>query len=553
MAALERTLRKIVEQLRGLTIAARLAVASLAAVLVLALVVVALVVGRSEMAPLGLAGAAGADARARVISYLDGRGIAWEESGEDLLVPSDRKHSVLAQLTEEAVITADQIDFASVIAEDSVFTDRQTRRSRFLVAKMNEVSRMLSEMRGIERAQVLIDHPERTGLGSTHPAPTASVMVRTDGPPLEQAQADAIARVVAGAHAELAVAAVRVVDARTGRAMVPRGDDEMGSMLYHEVKDNAERHTKRTIEAALAPAFPGVIVAVNAHVDATTKKKTSVDFAEPKSGETSTRSRDRTSSMRPGAAVPGVQSNVGNVAIGSGRESATSDVEAESSSVPAFGNNTEETIDPRGYPLKINATILVPRSHFERRYREKQGAGAAPDAAIDAAAFDAIVVEESDRIKKLVEPLVDTMPLEGAVAGVVVVSMFTDGVAAAEGGGPGGAAGGVFGGGILSEGLVKPVGLGALAAVSLLLMFMMVRRVSRAEELPTAEELLGVPPALGPELDVVGEAEESPAAMEGLEIDERAVRRQQMISQINELARTASPEAATLLRRWIKH
>ena len=84
-------------------------------------------------------------------------------------------------------------------------------------------------------------------------------------------------------------------------------------------------------------------------------------------------------------------------------------------------------------------------------------------------------------------------------------------------------------------------------------MFMMVRRASRQEEMPTAEELVGIPPALNEdESDIVGEAAESVPALEGLEIDEGTIRRQQMLDQINDLATNAPDEAANLLRKWIQ-
>ena len=84
-------------------------------------------------------------------------------------------------------------------------------------------------------------------------------------------------------------------------------------------------------------------------------------------------------------------------------------------------------------------------------------------------------------------------------------------------------------------------------------MLMMVRKATREEELPSVEEIVGIPPALT-DIDsaVVGEADETIAAMEGVEIDEGSVRRQQMIDQINDLALSAADEGASLLRRWIK-
>ena len=131
--------------------------------------------------------------------------------------------------------------------------------------------------------------------------------------------------------------------------------------------------------------------------------------------------------------------------------------------------------------------------------------------------------------------------------------MFADmaAIAGPMGGGAGGGEG--LAGRLVSDTVVRPIGLGLLALVSLSLMFMMVRRASRQDEMPSAEELVGIPPALAEaDADLVGEADETIAAMEGVEIDEGAVRHKQMLDQINDLAANNSDEAAALLRKWIK-
>ena len=130
----------------------------------------------------------------------------------------------------------------------------------------------------------------------------------------------------------------------------------------------------------------------------------------------------------------------------------------------------------------------------------------------DAAAIDQIVQTESERIRTYIEPLIDTRAVDGAMAGIVNVTMFHD--VAFGGVGPGGGSGGGPGGGVsgegfgLDEGLMKYVGLSGLALISLAMMFLMVRKATTHEELPSAEELVGIPPALGDsDLDLIGEAE----------------------------------------------
>ncbi len=133
-------------------------------------------------------------------------------------------------------------------------------------------------------------------------------------------------------------------------------------------------------------------------------------------------------------------------------------------------------------------------------------------------------------------------------AGTVATTPFLDG-----------AGGGTRGGGDagwtspLGADLIKYVGLIGLALLSLAMMFLMMRKAGGHVELPTAEEIVGVPPPLPTDQsEVVGEAEESSPALEGVELDDKALRRQQMLSQVSEMVKQNPDEVANLLRRWIR-
>lgn len=558
MLALNKTIQTLMQQLRGFSATAKMLIAALMVILVMGLILVSSYAGRPDLVPLGLRGNLSAETRTRAINYLDGRGVRWAEGDGDLLVPPQQKYAVLAQLTERQLITADQIDFNSILQEDSPFTDQRTKSKRFLVAKMNVVARMISEMSAFERASVVIDQPQRSGIGTRHVEPTASVTVQTAAEPLTQVQADAIARVVAGSHAALRVDQVTVVDARTSRAFKARSDEELSSDEYYDRKVAAERHAKKTIEDALSVKIPGVVVAVNATMDVTEVVRRTTGYEDPKQGLMEESVSERTSTSRTGGGEPGVLPNTAaNLAAAGGGGESTSATESAVSMVPAFPTEESQIRDPKGYAMQINASVLVPKSYFVNLYRDEQGD---EEAEPDASTLATLVQTETGEIKELVEALTDTGPVDGAVAGTVVVSMFHDLTAAGLGtlGGPGGGSagsGGGIGGGLVSERLIKSAGLGALALLSLLLMFMMVRKAAgREEEMPTAEELVGIPPALAQtDSDVVGEASESIAAMEGVEIGEDDLRRQQMLKQINEMAVDTPTEAANLLRKWIRH
>jgi flagellar biosynthesis/type III secretory pathway M-ring protein FliF/YscJ len=557
MQALSRAIRIVWEQLRGFSPTAKLLVGCLLVILVMGLALVGAYAGRADMVSLNLDGPLSADARARAVSYLDAHSINWEDRNGAVYVPADQRLPVLANLTENQHITTDQIDFESILQDDSPFTDRDTKSKRFLVAKMNVVARMISELSGVERATVVID-PGATGIGRAHVPATASVKVLARGDDLTQDQADAIARMVAGAHAPLKVQHVTVVDARTMHAFRARTDEQLGSTEHLELKRAAEAHVRGKIDEFLSH-IPGVKVAVNAQIDASrvTMRRTGVD--DPKQGVNRERSVERTSENQSAPREPGVRSNTGLDLTGAaGRASSESLVETDVRMTPAFGSTQSDIRKDRGYALKINATVLVPRSYFVGLYRQSQQDGTVEP---DETALEPLVQGETARIRDQILPLIDTGAADGAAAGTVVVSTFADfatagvGVLGPTGTSAGGAStgGGLVSDGFASDGIIRHVGLGALAVISLTLMFALVRRAGREENLPTAAELVGIPPALAEtDSDLVGEADESPAALEGVEVAEVDVRRQQMLDQINDLAMQTPDEAALLLRKWMR-
>ena len=119
MQSLQRTLQSIGVQLRGLPPTAKLLIGSLMIILVMSLFLVSLYAGRQEMEPLGLRRDVSSAIKAEAINYLQARDIPYQERGDDVLVPSDRKIAVLAQLTENQLIDGDQINFDLLMGANS--------------------------------------------------------------------------------------------------------------------------------------------------------------------------------------------------------------------------------------------------------------------------------------------------------------------------------------------------------------------------------------------------------------------------------------------------
>ena len=105
--------------------------------------------------------------------------------------------------------------------------------------------------------------------------------------------------------------------------------------------------------------------------------------------------------------------------------------------------------------------------------------------------------------------------------------------------------------GLVGTGIVKTIALGGLAVVALGLMLVMVRKASKGAALPTAEELVGIPPALEPNSDVVGEADESETAMTGIEVDPERLRTGKMLEEVGQLVKSNPSAAASVFSRWL--
>ena len=95
--------------------------------------------------------------------------------------------------------------------------------------------------------------------------------------------------------------------------------------------------------------------------------------------------------------------------------------------------------------------------------------------------------------------------------------------------------------------------LGGLALAAIGAMLLIVRRSSGANLMPSEEELLGEPPALEAEVDIVmGEADEVDPPLDARVLDDEELRRKQMLSQLNELVVREPSEAAILVKQWIR-
>lgn len=196
-----------------------------------------------------------------------------------------------------------------------------------------------------------------------------------------------------------------------------------------------------------------------------------------------------------------------------------------------------------GVVKQISVTVGVPRSYFALLYQQEN-----PDDTQkpDQTKLKPIIDVELAKIKQTVRTLID-LPIKG----VVSARMIPDA----------GALLALTGYGrindspmiaLLKGDYVKPITVGLMALVALGLMFTMVRKATRQPQLPTVEELAGVPPSLPSEEDVIGEAGASDTGLTGVEVAEEELNSRRIADQISDMIKESPDEATSLFNRWIK-
>lgn len=562
MDRLRSTLRTIRTQLGSMTATHQLLLGSLAVIALMGLFLVSQYAGAPALVEL-----MPEDPGARRVEVLQASGVPARVEGGRVMVPESYRTQALAILGESGRLPEDTATlFENLDQKQDWKNSRQQNEQQYVLALQNELARIISKFRGVKSASVIIDAPQENGLGRATRQPTASATVFTQsGGGLSQDTVDAVANLIAGARAGLDPANVRVIDGSTGRQRKPSSEDEVLSSTYLEHAAFIEASTQQKLAGLLAHV-PGAVVAVTAQVDVTRVSSQETRVLPKGEGTTSLPRSETTdseaSSQRTRSGEPGVRSNQ-TADIGAGAASNGTSFEKSIESIEydtKFGTRTESVIDPRGAPTFLAASVSVPMGYVRELVRQSK---AAADPAADPAAIgvsEQEVLDRFDQEKRAIEaqiaPHLKTKSPDGVmIEGDVSVAMIP--VAAESAPAPPAQAGimSVFGfgqGGQAGSGMGETVLVGVLAVVALGLMVMMVRKTTRPAELPSAEELVGIPPALGGDADIVGEADESDAPLSGIELGDEQLKHKKLLEQVGQMVRKDPEAAAKLIGRWVE-
>lgn len=547
MDAVRRMLSRIRGSLQGMSVTQRLLIASLGVIAVMSLFLVSQYAGTREMVPL-----LDADPNGDMVSILRARHIPAELRGGQVFVPASSQRLALASLAETDALPGNtQLLFNNLIEHQKWTNSREQNQQQFDIALQNELARVISMISGVKSATVIIDAPKATGIGLVPREATASATIVTTGGALEQRTAETIAQLIAGAKAGLRPQNVSVIDASGRTYRMPEDDDVQASKYLEHAAAVEARMRKKLLE--LYSFIPGVIVAVTAHVDIAREDVRLERYMSPEEGGTvslleSEVAKSTSTSTSEKGAEPGLRSNVAaSINRGQGGATTTSETsDGETRMDNRVGSTVTHRIDPKGQATRLVASIQIPRGYVVEVLKQELGEGA--DAPTDDAVrqrFEALRQE----IEAKTKPHLDTEKTAGEVTvSLIPVALGSTGVqqagffgqVASGGAGLGGA------GSMIETGMLALLGL-----VSVGLMLMMVKKAGKQAKMPTAEELIGLPPELEAQSDLVGDVGESEEAIAGLELGDMDIETQRMMAEVIEQAKQSPEVVAKLLGRWV--
>ena len=540
MEFLKRNLTQFQAQLGSMSFATRWLICSLVIIMLLVGGMLVYWGGSADMVPVdGITTGTTAEA----VTILEADGINTRVDGGELLVAKDDLHQAVASLSRGGHLNPNaSAAFDELVTETSWMDSSTDKNRKYMLAKGHFLSAVISSFPNVESASVILDKPMSNGFGQTHVDPSASVMVTMQpGSKVSRPMADTMIHMVASAVAGLQEQDVTVSDTINSRSFTAADPDMIDPLASQEATLTSERLHKQKIEQVLHP-FDGVMVAVKIVTsDVVREQVQKTTWGKPEIA--SSESIEKIQTNVSNAGEPGPRAMLGSSIDGGGSSGTelteTTAIENFNSSKPIEQAN----ISKSGHMIrKINASIVVPRSYYVRIFQAQN-----PDA--EAPSDDdlkEIIAKEEAKITSLVEPQIvssDEQMQPGQISVAMVYDQaYLEPVTAGMDGGLGS---------VVSSDMAQTGVLAGLAAMAVGLMLFMVRRATRKEELPTIEELAGVPPTLPTDDDLMGEVEEMDSTLAGVELDEDELRARQIADQISDLVRANPEEAGGLLTKWV--
>lgn len=542
MEFLKRNLTQIQAQLNGMSFATRWLIGSLVVIMLLVGGMLVYWGGAADLVPVdGIT----AGTTSEAVAILEADGISTRVQGGQLMVAKDDLPLAVGSLGRGGKLNPNaSAAFDQLLSKDGTsWMDSSTDKNRkYMLAKGHFLSAVISSFPNVETASVILDKPTPNGFGVTHVDPSASVMVTMrPGTKVSRPMADTLIHMVASAVAGLQQQHVTISDTANSRSFTAADPDEVDAIANVEATLANERMHKQKIEQVLR-SWEGAMVAVKIVTSQVVREEIrSNEYGKELIASSETEETSSTNISNAGEA--GIRPNIGSSIDGGGGTGTeqTTNRTFEQFNAPQLTKQSQQIL-AGNMIRRINVSVVVPRSYYVRIFKARNPEAESPSDT----ELQPIIAQEEAKIARVVQPQIvssdeEMLPGEISVA-MVYDQAYLEPATAGVSGGLGTA---------MSSDLAQNGILAGLAVMSFGLMFYMVRRATRKEEMPTIEELAGVPPTLPTDDDLMGEVEEMDSSLAGVELDEDELRARQIADQISDLVRANPEEAGGLLTKWV--
>jgi flagellar biosynthesis/type III secretory pathway M-ring protein FliF/YscJ len=555
MDILKQQFARIQEQFAGLSATQRMLAASLVAIMVLTVMLWGRYATTADMVPV-LNSSFDDQSIIPATMALKGEDIDCQVSGDRILVPADKHDQALAVLSFNQLLPSDSKGgFDDIIKMTNPFDDDKKNELMFTHARAAELAQIIREWHGVAEAQVVINPVYERHIGESL-KPSAVVSIRTRGRDIDiKHMVDSAASTVASANSAMDRSSVSVVI--DGHTYKPHDDTNGGladgGELYEQTAQQ-EQYVEDKIAKILANyANPLISVSVNLDVQSKVATKTAYDPTTSVQKEAMTDNQTDESNQASSAGEPGVSANVGaSVNTGPAPAGNTTSTEHDKTEFTnAIGSTTETITTPSGQQQVVSASVGLPRSHFVDLYLKDNPGAKEPDE--DTLQKSVETIQELSRVKHQVQSACGLKTPDN-----IFVDLYTDTPVQL-------AAMDTPASGIASSlsigGHIKEIAIGALATLSLFMVSMMVRKGGPAPVALAGGGMAGG--AAGSVLDVretpIYNSDDEIAAvvgggqgaMDGMELDDEAMKSQQVVEQVASMVKENPDAAASLVKRWM--
>ncbi len=540
---------RIARQLGGLTPSQKMLTATLVAIMIMTLVWWGRYAAEPEYESL-LSGTGTPEEMVKAHDILKEHGISSTLSGDNLSVPADQKlqaYSVLAYskaLPHGSKDVFDDILKSVNPLQSQSVTDKMWTHGRELLA-----AQMIRSFPGVASASVTISAEQEFHFG-TSIDPTAGVSIQTEGgrgENVSQQLVNAAADVLESSLAGMKRPNIRVIVDGMPRKI----ENIEAGVLTPGEQETAAQAAEHRLEEKITHILSYIhnpIVTVTVQVNPTRLDEHKMEF-DPKntvSKERETRTTStETSTPVPPAGEAGAQPNTGfnaGVPAAAGVAGTSTKEENESKFDNFVGHKESETHTPAGTITPTTAAVRIPLSYFAMLYKEQN-----PNAkdANEATMKDVIDKEklrvkadiaaaiglgpESDKI--FVEPYLEAPTSIAAVPVATATTSLR----------------------MLTPRHIKEGLLGVMALASL---FMVSSLVKKGVPGPLPEQAPAQLPTLLTNIlqsgeQIAGEVAAVDPSLDAMELDDEAIRAQQMVEQVATLVKENPESAASLVKRWL--